>query len=51
MTTPRNFNSVTLFKILLLNFNPNKAPLFEGYFFLGGGQSDQPPFLFQEELI
>ena len=30
--------------------NPNKAGLFKGSFFWGGGEFD-PSFIFQEELI
>ena len=38
-------------KLATLSFvNPNKAGIFEGSLFWGGGQFD-PPFLFQEELI
>ena len=32
-------------------FNPNKAGLFEGSFFLNGGVNLTSPFIFQEELI
>ena len=32
-------------------FNPNKAGLFEGSFFWGGGCQFDPFFIFQEELI
>ena len=35
-----------------IGINPNKAGLFEGSFFLGGGrQFDPSPFILQEELI
>ena len=42
--------SISLFDILKLFINHNKAGISEGSFFLGS-QIDSPPFLYDEELI
>ena len=34
-----------------IRFKPNKAGLFKGGFFWGGGCQFELPFIFQEELI